>query len=175
MAHLVPQNRGNDKRNLVARRKIAAGVMPCIMHERQKPIAEWMNGVLSRHKISAREWAERAHLGKDTVSRAMRDNFESVTSTSTIAKLADAVNERPFGAAAAIPNEASLAAILQIFLAAFSPDRQPGPDSLQAFAAALRETLLHLADEPASSNDLAVSQALARATVRRATQPTEQH
>lgn len=145
------------------------------MHERQKPIAEWMTATLARHKLSARQWSERAGLGKDTVSRAMRDNFESITSTRTIAQLADALNERPFGAAAAIPSEASLAAILQVFHAAYAPDRAMGPDSLQVFAASLRETLLHLADEPDAGDDPRMSQTLARSIARRAGTPIATH
>ena len=149
--------------------------MSRFMHAQQKPIAEWMTEVLTRHKMSARQWSERAGLGKDTVSRAMRDNFESITSTRTIAQLAEAIGERPFGPAAAIPSEESLIAILKIFLAAFAPDRTAGQDSLAAFAAALRETLLHLADEPTATDDPAVSQALARATIRRVTQAADRH
>lgn len=163
----MPQNGGIASRNLEARRDIPAGSMCYAVDDRQKPVAEWMRGVIARRNISARAWAEAAGMGKDTVSRAIRDDYASVTSTRTIALLAAAIGEPPFGAARAVPSEASLAAILRVFLSAFAPERPPGPDALQAFALALRETLLHLADEPDDAGDPRTSQALARAAVRR--------
>jgi len=141
------------------------------MKDEQKPIAAWMNGVIAKRRISARAWAEAAGMGKDTVSRALRDDYESITSSRTIAQLADAVGEKPYGAAAAVPSEAALAAILQVFLSAFSPRQAIGQDSLQVFAASLRETLLHLADEPNAADDPRTSRTLARSIARRAGAP----
>lgn len=164
----MPQNVGIASRNLGAMRIYAESSSKLLMHERQKPIAEWMRSVISRRKISARAWTEAAGMGKDTVSRALRDDYENVTSTRSIAQLADAINEVPFGAAASVPSEASLVEILQVLLSAYTEGRAPGPDSIQIFAASLRETLLHLADEPSAVDDPKSSQLLARMIVRRA-------
>ena len=138
-----------------------------VMKPQQKPIAEWMQGVLDRQEISARAWAEKAALGKDTVSRAIRDDYEHVTSTRTIAALAEAIGERPPGAAAAIPSAASLAGVMQVLLEAFAPNHY-GQDTLNALGSSLRQTLLHLADEPDGDRDPKASRMLARAAIRRA-------
>ena len=53
-----------------------------------------MRSVMQRHNLSARRWAEQAGLGKDTVSRAIRDDYDNVTSTRTIIKLAEAIGEQ---------------------------------------------------------------------------------
>ena len=164
----MPQNGGIASRNLEAGRNIPTGIITFPMDERQKPVAEWMRGVIARRNISARAWAEAAGMGKDTVSRAIREDYASVTSTRTIALLAAAIGEKPYGAAGAVPSEASLVAILQALLAALVPGRVPGQDALQAIAGALRETLLHLADEPDAATDPRTSQSLARAAARRA-------
>lgn len=136
------------------------------MNERQKPIAEWMQDVIKRRKISARAWALKAKLGKDTVSRAIRDDYPHVTSTTTIAKLADAVGEQPIGQAAAIPSVLSLAEILEVLLPTVAPGQEMSRDLVLLFASALRDTLLHLADEPEALGDPRLTAALTRATVR---------
>ena len=136
------------------------------MQDRQKPIAEWMTAVIERKGISARAWAEKAKLGKDTVSRAIRSDYEHVTSTTTIAKLADAVDERAPGAAAGVPSVASLASILAVVHQGILGEQRADPGTLLALAEALRDTLLHLADEPEASTDPAVARTLARASVR---------
>ncbi len=136
------------------------------MQERQKPIAEWMKDVMARKAISARAWAERAKLGKDTVSRAIREDYEHVTSTTTIAKLADAVDERAPGAAAGVPSVASLVSILNVMHQTMLGEQRVDPGTTLALAEALRDTLLHLADEPEDADDPKVAHALARASVR---------
>ena len=125
-----------------------------------------MNDVIKRRKISARAWAIKARLGKDTVSRAIRADYPHVTSTTTIAKLADAVGEQPIGQAAAIPSVLSLVEILDVLLPAIAPDQEISADLKHLFAEALRDTLLHLADEPEALGDPRLTAALARATIR---------
>lgn len=136
------------------------------MQERQRAIADWMRDVMIRREISARAWAEKAKLGKDTVSRAIRDDYEHVTSTTTLAKLADAIDERAPGAAAGVPSAASLASILSVMHQTMLGDQRVDPGTTLALAEALRDTLLHLADEPESADDPKVALALARASIR---------
>lgn len=136
------------------------------MQERQRVIVEWMNDVIERRGISARAWAVKAGLGKDTVSRAIRDDYEHVTSTTTIAKLAEAISERPPGLAAAVPSVESLIAVLRVVQQGVLGEAQADPDLTRALAEALRDTLLHLADEPEAAGDPKVALALARASMR---------
>lgn len=166
MTPYMPHLCGQASRFHEARRNNAAGRNFAAMQERQKPIAEWMRNVMERKEISARSWAERAKLGKDTVSRAIRHDYEHVTSTTTIAKLADAVSERPPGLAGAVPSAEALAGVLGELHLALLGAQRPSADVVQALAEALRDTLLHLADEPEAADDPRLSSALARASVR---------
>lgn len=167
----MPHYCGNASRIHDARRNNAAGSIRAFMQDKQQPIAEWMKDVIKRHGISARAWAEQAQMGKDTVSRAIRDDYEHVTSTTTLAKLAEALGERPPGAAAGVPSALSLQSILVVIHEALGGPRLESGTS-RALAEALRDTLLHLADEPPESDDPKVAQALARASVKsRARQP----
>lgn len=133
----------------------------------QSAICEWMRDVISRRNISASAWAEMAGLGKNTVSRALRPDYAHITTTRTVAKLAQAIGERPPGGGAGIPGVTSLAAMLEAFLMALVVDRPPSPDVLEAFAQGLRETLLQLADDPDAGDDPKMSRLLARAIARR--------
>jgi hypothetical protein len=125
-----------------------------------------MRDVMARRGIAARAWAEKAKLGKDTVSRAIREEYEHVTSTTTIAKLADAVGERPYGAAAGVPSVESLASILAVLHKAVLGEETHDPGLARALAAAMRDTLLHLADEPEALDDPKLSTVVARASAR---------
>lgn len=136
------------------------------MQDKQRLIAEWMRDVMERRGISARAWAETAKLGKDTVSRAIRDDYEHVTTTTTLAKLAEAIDEPAPGAAAGVPSAASLASILETLHQALAGEVRVDRDTLSALAEALRDTLLHLADQPEARDDPKLSHTLARASVR---------
>jgi len=136
------------------------------MQDRQKEIAEWMGDVMKRKGISARAWAERARLGKDTVSRAIREDYEHVTTTTTIAKLAEAVGEQAPGAAASVPSVESLVEVLDVLHTALTADIRPPRPVLEALAEGLRDTLLHLLDDPEAAADPRLSRGLARASVR---------
>jgi hypothetical protein len=162
----MPHYCGNASRIHDARRNNAAGSIRAFMQDKQRPIADWMKDVIKRHGISARAWAEQASMGKDTVSRAIREDYEHVTSTTTLAKLADAVGERPPGAAAGVPSVSSLQSILVVIHEAMMGGVRIEPGTSHALAEALRDTLLHLADEPPESDDPKVAQALARASVK---------
>ena len=167
MPHYMPHKCGKASRFLEARRNYAAPSMRAAMQERQRIIADWMKDVLNRRDISARRWAEIASLGKDTVSRAIRDDYEHVTSTTTIAKLAEAIGEHPPGAAGGVPSAQILAGIIDELHSALLGIGHVPPDVSYALALALRDTLLHIADEPEAANDPKLSSALARASVRR--------
>ena len=169
-----PQICGMASPILGARRKYAASAMRYGMDKRQQPIALWMRGVVDRHGLSARAWAERAGLGKDTVSRAMRDDYANVTSTRTIAKLAEVIGERPPGAAAAVPSAASCLEMVRIILA-LAENGRPGPDTILELSASLRETLLTLADEPDAAADPLMSRTLLRSAIRRNGVPAATH
>ena len=162
----MPHSCGKSSRFREARRTIAARLSPAAMQDRQIPIAEWMKSVLDRRGISARAWATLAGLGKDTVSRAIRDDYQHVTSTTTIAKLADAIDEQAPGIAGAIPSAAALVPILGELRKALPAASDGDDEVLLALAGALRDTLLHLADEPQLADDPKVSSALVRASVR---------
>jgi len=162
----MPHKCGLASRFHEARRNNAAARIYGSMLERQKPIAEWMRGVMGRRDISARAWAEAAKLGKDTVSRAIREDYNHVTSTTTIVKLAEAINERPYGAAGAVPSVEALAGVLTELYKALPGVTPPSGDVLQALAEALRDTLLHLADEPEAAGDPKAMSMLARVSAR---------
>jgi len=137
------------------------------MQDKQRLIAEWMNEVMARKGISATKWAQTAKLGKDTVSRAIREDYEHVTTTTTIAKLAEAVGERPYGAAAGVPSVESLESILAELHVMLLGEQPLDRETTRALAAGLRDTLLHLADEPESQHDHKVLSAVARSSGRR--------
>jgi DNA-binding LacI/PurR family transcriptional regulator len=136
------------------------------MKEQQRQIAAWLRDVMDRRQISAREWATRAGLGKDTVSRAIRDDYDNITSTRTLAKLADALGEKPPGAAGGVPSAEVLTEILTVVISAVD-GQNLAPDVMSAMAEALRDTLLHLADDPEAANSPTQSRALAKAATRR--------
>ncbi len=162
----APHLCGTSSRILVARRKKAAAYTFRRMDPRQRPIADWMNAVMAEHHLSARAWADKAKLGKDTVSRAVREDYAHVTSTRTIAKLAEAVGETPPGAAAAIPSGETFASILAVLLPAAGLAALPAEDVLLALGRALRDTLLELADDAALAGDPSHALSLARVSAR---------
>jgi hypothetical protein len=165
MPYYMPHKCGLASRFHEARRNNAASRTFSPMLERQKPIAQWMMAVMERRKISARAWAETAKLGKDTVSRAIRDNYAHVTSTSTIVKLAEAIGEQLPGAAGSIPSATALAGVLRELHRALAPT-PPSDDVIEDLALALRDTLLQLVYEPEAAGDLEAVSMLARVSAR---------
>jgi DNA-binding phage protein len=166
MQSYMPHYCGNASRIHAVGRNNAALAIRATMKEQQRALVEWMADVIERRGIAARAWSEKAGLGKDTVSRAMREDYEYVTTTTTLAKLAEAIGERPPGLAAAIPSVESLTAILKVVQQNVLGEARADPELTRALAEALRDTLLHLADEPEAAGDPKVALALARASMR---------
>jgi hypothetical protein len=162
----MPHICGAEKHFLEARRGAPLGDNRGDMRPAQIPIVGWMRDMIAKHDLSARGWSVKAGLGKDTVSRAMRDDYEHVTSTATIVKLADAIGERGPAGAVAIPTVEALQSILETLANQLAPGSLPSDLILTTFAEALRDTLLHLADEPAALSDPRASRLLARAAAR---------
>jgi hypothetical protein len=61
-------------------------------------IRRWLNDVLASKQWSAREWAIRAGVSPTTVTRALAPDYEFVTSSRTLTKLADAAGVAPLEA-----------------------------------------------------------------------------
>lgn len=133
------------------------------MENRQIAIVEWMRSVIHRRRVSATACATKARLGKDTVSRAMRPGYEHVTSTTTIAKLAESLGEPLPGSVSSVPGIASLTGIVSELSRAFFGAEVEKPEISRMFAEALRDTLLHLEDDPEAQDDPRLASALARA------------
>ena len=58
-------------------------------------IRAWMQETLARTGLSVKEWAARAGVAPSTVFRAMKDDYQFVTSSRTIGKLATAAGVPP--------------------------------------------------------------------------------
>ena len=162
----TPHLCGNASRLHKAQRIYAVSPTVLAMKNRQKAIVEWMQSVMDRRRISATAWATKAKLGKDTVSRAMRPGYEHVTSTTTIAKLAECLNEPIPGGVSSVPSVESLTEIVAELSRALLGPEAENPDKSRLFAEALRDTLLHLEAEPEALEDPRLSSALARASIR---------
>lgn len=141
------------------------------MQERQRPIANWMKEMIDKHGISGRAWATGAGFGNDTVTRAIRDDYKYVTKATTVAGLADFLKEKPPGDAGAIPSAEALASILDHLVGSIPGAKRVPDDVLSEYAAALRDTLLHLVDAPEDANEPQVLTALIRASMRRRARP----
>lgn len=71
--------------------------------ERMTPaeqIRKWMKETLASTGMGPGEWADKAGIAKSTVFRAMKDDYQFVTSSRTLAKLASAAGVSPPGLAA---------------------------------------------------------------------------
>lgn len=58
-------------------------------------IREWMQETLARTGLSVKEWAGRAGVAPSTIFRAMKEDYQFVTSSRTIGKLATAAGVPP--------------------------------------------------------------------------------
>ncbi|WP_174297337.1 helix-turn-helix domain-containing protein [Sphingomonas bacterium] len=145
------------------------------MQEKQEPIAAWMRSVMEQKNLNPTSWAKKAGLGRDTVSRAIKDKYAHVSSTRTLIQLADAAGVPPpldLGAApAGVPSSAILAAILEEAVSRLAPSASFPPLLWKAMGQALRHTLLELADDPATQNDPTRARMAARMAARQ--QPPE--
>ena len=60
------------------------------MQPEQKIIANWIERTGKARGWSGEEWADRANVSTSTVTRAVKDNYHSVTTVLTLDKLARA-------------------------------------------------------------------------------------
>jgi len=63
---------------------------PLAMLPEQRIIAAWMRRVMQQKDWSAQEWAKQSGVTPTNISRAVRDDYESITSIRTLDKLARA-------------------------------------------------------------------------------------
>lgn len=140
------------------------------MQEQQRPIATWMLSVMEQTGLSANKWAALAGLGRDTVSRAVKDSYAHVTTTNTLIKLAKAAGVPPpieLGATPrGIPSATILGDVFGELLRRLVPDHEWPDDLALALGKALRHTLLELADETADSVDSDRAKMAARISAR---------
>jgi hypothetical protein len=139
------------------------------VREQQKPIAEWLQSVLDLKGWTARDWALKAGLGKDTVSRGLKEGYEHVTSMTTIGRLAKAAAvPMPIHLVGArgVPTTAALMEILRE-LFKLVPEREWPDEVLLPLARALRHTLLEIAEEGDGHDDPAHARVVARIAARK--------
>jgi hypothetical protein len=58
-------------------------------------IREWLSETMQREHLTVEQWATRAGVAKSTIFRALKPDYEFVTSSRTLSKLADSVNADP--------------------------------------------------------------------------------
>lgn len=63
------------------------------MKPEQKIIAAWMLRIMEQNNWSAKDWADRAQISPTTVSRAVKEDYQSVTSVSNLVRLAEAAGK----------------------------------------------------------------------------------
>lgn len=147
----------------------------------QKIIANWLIRTKEKHGLSYGKWADDAGLGAaTTITRAIKEDYASVTSVPTLDALAKAVGEpsvldfldgqvQPAAdGPPALPSEEALASLLSVVLPLVrkSGGSASSVQSTRAAAAALQRGLEILGDQIASS-DPATLGAAARGAVAR--------
>lgn len=58
-------------------------------------IREWINATLRDQSLTVEKWAQLSGVAKSTIFRALKPDYEFVTSSRTLAKLAEAVGREP--------------------------------------------------------------------------------
>lgn len=58
-------------------------------------IREWLKKGMAESGLSAAAWAKKAGIAASTIQRAVKDDYEFITSSRTLAKLADAIGIAP--------------------------------------------------------------------------------
>lgn len=151
--------------------------MSCLMQDEQKVVAGWMRRVMDAKGWKAADWARAAGIKADTtISRALKDDYGSVTSIPTLHKLAQAADlpsvldflegDQAASGETVVPSEENLAALL----AAIVPLARTGQQteqSLRVLAAALRHGLELLGPSAATPLDQGSLSVAARAAVAR--------
>lgn len=166
---------------------VRVGLVGCYratVRAEQKIIADWLERTRERLGMTWGQWAEKAGLGAaTTVTRAISDDYKSVTSVPTLHALARAADEPSildFLSGAAIikqaeytpPNEENLASLLDALLPLVPTGRQTG-QSLRVVAAALARGLELLGDQPASPASSGELRVAARGAISRFHELTE--
>lgn len=147
------------------------------MRPEQRIIADWIERVREKKKWSYAEWARKAGLGAaTTVTRALTDDYKSVTSVPTLHELAVAAGEPSVldflqgGAAVAearpVISEAALASLLAALLP-LAPSGRATERSLRVLAAALQHGLQLLGDHASNPDNDAALEVAARGAVAR--------
>lgn len=145
------------------------------MQPEQRVIADWIERTRERLGWSYAHWAERAGLGAaTTITRALKDDYNSVTSVKTLTALADAAGEPSIldhlqqagtDKTVAVPSAESIAALLASVLP-LAPKGRTTEQSLRVVSAALHHGLELLGDQSASSDSPAFATAARGAVAR---------
>jgi hypothetical protein len=153
------------------------------MQPEQKIIARWIERTAAAKGWALGDWAKRAGLGAETtVTRAVKDEYPSVTTVKTLHALARAAGERSVldflnndsaEAKTAPPSEETLAALLAVVLP-LAPKGRQSAQSLRVVASALAHGLELLGDQSASSDNASALGVAARGAVARLRDLTRQ-
>lgn len=157
------------------------GYYACVQPE-QRIIADWIERTRNRLGWSYKKWAEKAGIGAaTTLTRALKDDYQSVTSVKTLHDLARAAGERSIldflaeqesGSTVPVPSEEALAGLLSAVLPLASRGRTTA-QSLRVVAAALQHGLELLGDRSAT-DDAGALDVAARGAVSRFRDLTQQ-
>lgn len=155
------------------------------MQPEQKIIADWIRRTLQAKNWNAANWATAAKVSPTTITRAIAEDYDSVTSVKTLNTLARAAevpsvldflesegSTTVSTPAPAVPSVESLSALLAAVLPLAPRGRQTA-ESLRVVAAALESGLALLAEQIANGEDLALGVA-SRAAVSRFRDLTQQ-
>lgn len=69
--------------------------MGALVMQSAAEIREWLKRMMREHDVDAATWARNAGVAKSTINRAIRDDYQYVTSTRTLSKLAHALGVTP--------------------------------------------------------------------------------
>ena len=140
----------------------------------QIPIAAWMRNMMDRHQLTPSSWAVKAKVARNTVSRAISDKYEHVTTTSTLVKLASVIQEPipvTSGSSLRVEQQLSVETLEQAIdgiLEVVMPDFDGRTAEVKrALALALRDTLAVLAVEPEAAADPQQARLVARSLAHR--------
>ena len=63
------------------------------MKPEQEIVVYWLQRMMTKHDISAQQWARRADISPTTLTRAMHEEYNGVTSLPVLHRLATAIGE----------------------------------------------------------------------------------
>jgi hypothetical protein len=137
------------------------------MRPEQRVIVKWMQRQLQRLQWKPERWAKEARLAPTTVTRAMAENYDSVSSVTTLHALARAASVPSILDFLAGQEKIALRyPIITVMLGELLPavGCQLSDDLLRAVAEALAQALTGMIhQEPNASRDPEVARLLARA------------